>query len=99
MARLEGIEVRHGKACPSRAGSRCNCRPSYQASVWSAREQTRIRKTFASAVEARAWRAEAQTAIRRGTMRAPSSLSLREAAGAWLAGAVDGSIRNRSGDR
>src|SRR3954470_3813986 len=99
MARLEGIEVRHGKACPSRAGSRCNCRPSYQASVWSAREQTRIRKTFASAAEARAWRADAQTAIRRGTMRAPSSLTLREAVGAWLTGATDGSIRNRSGDR
>jgi integrase len=99
MARLAGIEVRHGKACASRAGSRCNCKPSYQASVWSARDAIRIRKTFLSAAEARAWRAEAQTAIRRGTMRAPSSLTLREAADTWLAGAVDGSIRNRSGDR
>jgi len=32
-------------------------------------------------------------------MRAPVSLTLREAAGAWLSGATDGSIRNRSGDR
>ena len=32
-------------------------------------------------------------------MRAPSRLTLREAAEAWLAGARDGAIRNRSGDR
>jgi integrase len=99
MAQLAGIDVRHARACASRAGRRCNCRPTYQASVWSAREATRIRKTFPTLAEARAWRAEAQTAIRRGTMRAPSALTLREAADAWLAGARDGSARNRSGDR
>jgi integrase len=32
-------------------------------------------------------------------MRAPSQLTLREAADAWLAGAREGSSRNRSGDR
>jgi integrase len=32
-------------------------------------------------------------------MRAPSQVTLREAAETWLAGARDGSIRNRSGDR
>jgi len=32
-------------------------------------------------------------------MRAPGKLTLREAAEAWLLGARDGSIRNRSGDR
>src|SRR3954454_20010604 len=99
MARLAGIEVRHRRGCASRAGGRCNCKPTYQASVWSNREGARIRKTFASAAEARAWRADSQTAIRRGTMRAPSALTMREAADAWLAGATDGSIRNRSGDR
>jgi integrase len=62
-------------------------------------EQKRIRKTFPTLAEARAWRSEAQTAIRRGTLRAPSQVTLREAALAWLDGARAGSIRNRSGDR
>jgi integrase len=99
MAQLSGIEVRHGKGCGSRASGRCNCRPTYQASVWSAREAKRIRKTFPTLAAARAWRSEAQTAVRRGTLRAPSAMTLREAADAWLTGARDGSIRNRSGDR
>jgi integrase len=82
-----------------RSGGRCNCRPTYQASVWSARDGRRIKKSFPTLAEAKAWRAAAQTAIRRGTLRAPSQVTLREAAEAWLAGARDGSIRNRSGDR
>jgi hypothetical protein len=32
-------------------------------------------------------------------MRAPSRITVRDAADAWLAGARDGSFRNRSGDR
>jgi integrase len=99
VARHVGILVRHLKACASRSEGRCNCRPTYQASVWSAREGRRIKKSFPTLAEAKAWRAAAQTAIRRGTMRAPSQLTLREAAEAWLAGARDGTIRNRSGDR
>lgn len=98
MAHHAGIEIRHGKQCRSRAGGACSCRPTYQASVWSAVEQKRIRKTFPTLAEARAWRSEAQTAIRRGTMRAPSQLTLREVAKAWIEGARAGTIRNRSGD-
>jgi integrase len=99
MAHHAGIEIRHSKVCRSRTGGVCNCRPTYQASVWSAIEQKRIRKTFPTLAEARAWRSEAQTAMRRGTLRAPSQLRLREAAEAWLEGAAAGSVRNRSGDR
>jgi integrase len=99
VAHHAGIEIRHGKRCRSRSGGPCNCRPTYQASVWSAVEQKRLRKTFPTLAEARAWRSEAQTAIRRGTLRAPSQATLREAAEAWLEGARIGSIRNRSGDR
>jgi integrase len=80
-------------------GGRCNCRPTYQASVWSKQDGRRIKKSFHTHAEARAWRAAAQTEIRRGTMRGPSRLTLREASEAWLEGARDGSIRNRSGDR
>jgi integrase len=75
----------------------CRCRPTYQASVWSAREGKRMFKTFTTLAEAKAWRSEAQVALRRGTMRAGSSGTLREAAEAWLEGAKSGAIRNRSG--
>jgi len=94
-----GIRVRHGKLCPSRSGGACRCRPTYQASVWSAREGKRLFKTFATLAEAKAWRTEAQVALRRGTIRAGSSRTLRAAAEAWLEGVKSGAIRNRSGHR
>ena len=55
-----GIRVRHSKVCLSRSGGTCRCRPTYQASVWSAREGKRVFKTFATLAEAKAWRSEAQ---------------------------------------
>jgi integrase len=67
--------------------------------VWSARERRRIRKTFPSISAAKAWRSDAVTSLRRGTMRAPTATTLRQAWEAWLAGATDGTIRTRSGDR
>jgi len=94
-----GIRLRHGRLCPSRSGGACRCRPTYQANVWSAREGKRIFKTFPTLAEAKAWRAEAQVALRKGTMRAVSSGTLREAAEAWLEGVKSGAIRNRSGHR
>jgi integrase len=94
-----GIQVRHSKLCPTRSGGACNCKPSYQANVWSARDGKRVFKTFPTVAEAKAWRAEAQVALRRGTMRAGSSGTLREAAEAWLERARSGAIRNRSGHR
>jgi integrase len=101
MARTTtGIDVRHARACPAARNpdARCKCSPSYQAHVWSAREQKRIRKTFPTLAEANAWRAEALVALRRGTMRAPTAAPLRQVWDAWLDGAREGSIRNRSGD-
>jgi integrase len=92
-----GIRVRHSKVCPSRSGGACRCRPTYQASVWSARDLKRIFKTFPSLAEAKAWRAEAQVALHKGTMRVGSSGTLREAAEGWLEGVKSGAIRNRSG--
>lgn len=92
-----GIRVRHSKVCPSRSGGACRCRPTYQASVWSARERKRLFKTFASLAEAKAWRTDAQVALRRGTMRAGSTGTLGEAAEAWLEGVKSGAVRNRSG--
>ena len=94
-----GIEVRHARSCRSRDGGRCNCTPSYRAEVWSVRDGKRIRRTFTDPAAAKAWRQDAQVAVRRGTMRSPSPLTLNDAATAWLEGARQGSIRNRSGDR
>jgi integrase len=99
MAQLAGIEVRHRTTCASRSGGSCNCKPAYQASVWSAREQKRLRKTFPTLAAARAWRAEAQTAIRRGTMRAPVATTVREAGEELVDGMRSGRVRTRSGDR
>lgn len=94
----QGIRVRHGRSCKSASGGNCNCTPTYEAFVFSAREGKKVRKSFAKLAEAKAWRHDASTALRKGTMRAPSSMTLREAAEAWLEGAKDGSIRTRSGD-
>lgn len=95
-----GILVRHSHACPAARDrdARCKCMPSYQAHVWSARENKRIRKTFPTLTAAKAWRSEAVVELRRGTMRAPTATTLRKAWETWLAGARDGSVRNRSGD-
>jgi integrase len=99
MAQLSGIDVRHRTSCASGSGGKCNCRPAYQASVWSARDQKRLRKTFSTLAAARAWRAEAQTAIRRGTMRSPVATTIREAGEQLVEGMRSGRVRTRSGDR
>lgn len=98
---LTGIEVRHQSSCPAHAApdSRCNCKPTYQAAVYSARERRRIRKHFDSLSEAKAWRADAYSQLRLGKMRAPSKITVRQAATEWLEGARAGSIRTRSGSR
>ena len=86
MGRTTGIEVRHARSCASRSGARCNCSPSYQADIGSGRDRARIRKTFPTLAAAESWCAEATVALNRGEMRAPSSLSVREAGEAWVAG-------------
>jgi integrase len=92
-----GIRTRHSRSCAAPEG-RCTCSPSYEAWTYDRRSGRKIRKTFPTQAAAKAWRAEATTAVRRGSLRAAPSITLREAADAWLAGARDGSIRNRSGD-
>jgi integrase len=85
----EGIEVRVAKD-----GTR-----TYRASVWSNRERRRIRESFPTHAAAKAWRQDAARAVRRGELKATPSVTVQQAADAWLAGARDGTIRNRSGDR
>ncbi len=85
----EGIEIRTAK----------NGTRTYRASVWSNRDGKRIRKSFPSLAAAKSWRQDAASAVRSGRMRAVKAITVDQAAAAWLAGARDGSIRHRSGDR
>ena len=93
-----GIVKRHSRRCAFRGGGRCNCRPSWEAWVYSRRESRKIRKSFPTEAAAKAWRADSTTAVRKGTMKAPTAIKVREAAAEWLAGAGEGLIRPRSGD-
>jgi integrase len=98
VGQLTGIEVRHSKGCASREGRKCNCRPTYQASAWSARDEKRLRKTFPTLAAARQWRAEAQSAIHRGKLRAPTSTTLAEVGEELVEGMRSGRVRTKSGD-
>ena len=95
--RPEGIVIRHRSRCASMGGGSCDCRPGYQAQVFSSRDRKTIRKTFRTLSDARAWRAEAQSALRAGTLRAPTRTTVAETADEWLAGAKAQVIRTRSG--
>lgn len=92
----EGIEVRTASD-----GTR-----SYRASVWSQREQRRIRKTCSSLAEAKEWRREAARAVKAGKLRAAAAPRFEDVFGRhiagkwvdgqWLEGAKAGTIRTRS---
>jgi integrase len=92
-----GIVKRHSTDCARERGRSCNCRAGYEAWVYSPRDRRKIRRTFSSYSEARSWRADAKRQIDQGSLRAPSQLTLRQAADGWLAGAEAGEVRNRSG--
>src|SRR5437899_695233 len=96
-----GLRVRHSRGCRSHDDGNCNCKPAYEAWVWSNRDGKKIYRTFAgegAKTAATNWRADAQKPVREGRMRAPQPTTLREAWEGWLEGAKSGMIRNRSGD-
>ena len=93
MAR--GIEERHSRKCRSVQGGRCNCEPTYRASVWSPREQRLVRRTFPSVAAAKGWHIDASAALRQGKLRAVRSPQVSEAISEWLQGAREGTIRTR----
>lgn len=95
----QGIRSRHSRACRSYTGARCNCHPSWEASVYLKREGKKLRKTFDTLAEAKSWRADAIGAASRGKLRTPTSTTVRQAAEAFLAGARDGSIPAAGGGR
>jgi integrase len=94
----EGVMRRHSAPCASRAGKRCDCNAGWEASVYIAREQRKLRKTFPTKAAARSWRAAALREAQSARLRGPSSLTVRQAADDWLEAARSGLVRNRSGD-
>jgi integrase len=99
MKPVPGIEPRHARSCPVRGWESCKCKPSYQAHVWSKRDNKRIRRTFPTLAAAKSWRLDAMKGLRDGKLRAPTPETVREAGAALIAGMEDGSIRDRSGKR
>ena len=92
-----GIRERHARDCATQVGKRrCTCSPSFEAVVSFARGERR-RKTFPNLTEAKVWRTHLLAAKTRSRQRAPSSITLRDAAAEYVAGMRDGSITTRSG--
>jgi integrase len=89
-----GVRQRHGLNC-NRKG-RCDC--PWEASVYSKRDAKKIRKTFPTKAAAVAWRDDSRSAVRKGSMSAPTAITITEAADAWIARARAGTSLTRSGD-
>jgi integrase len=98
MAQSQGVRARHARTCRGSNGQRCSCSPRYEAFVYIAREQRKLRKSFETQAAAKAWRADMLSAANRRQLRTPTTITLRQAAGE-LAGVADGSIPTRSGGR
>lgn len=92
-----GITIRHARSCRSRSDGTCNCKPSYEAWVYSARDHTKIRQTFPTPAAAKIWRSDAVSAMRRGKMRAPKPTTVEQEAEAWIGRAERGEVRARGG--
>src|SRR4051812_18791045 len=93
---LQGIEVRHQKACRTCADNeaRCNCHPSYRPYVYDAEtRKPRKGRWVKSLAEARSWRTRTLNAIATGTLGSASSIKLREAGDDLIAGMESGDIR------
>jgi integrase len=93
-----GITKLHSTGCPARGGGRCRCGAGYEASVFSRRDNKKIRKTFARESEAKSWRADALGALSRGGLRVAKPTTVEQAWETWYAGAKAGTVTNRSGD-
>lgn len=71
---------------------------SYRGHVWSAADQKRIRGPwFPTITQAKNWRQDALVDVRRGTLRAPSAQTLRDAAEVFVSGMKDGTVLDRAG--
>lgn len=97
--RTTGIEPRHARSCTAKSWDEagvCACSPTFQASVYIARDGKLVRKTFPTIAAAKSWRADSTHAIKRGTMSVPTKQSISDGLDAMLAGMKAGSVRNRN---
>lgn len=96
----EGIRPRHSERCArKRRGGDCDCDPPFEASVWSAYDKRKIRKTLPTLQAAIKWRRRHVGLAAEGRLRSPVKITLAEAALTWLEKARAGEILNRSGER
>lgn len=93
-----GIRKRHSMGCPARDGRRCTCKAGYEAWVYLAREERKVRRTFASRREAEMWRADAKAAANRGTLRPlrRDTRTLAEALAEFVGGMEVGTVRPKN---
>lgn len=96
---MTGIDVRHRKSCLCpRADGKC-CNAPFQAHVWDARNNKRVRKTFPTKTAAAQWRTDAQRALREGDGVSTRGPKVKDAFGTVLAGMEAGTVLDRSGRR
>jgi|CZKG01.1.fsa_nt_gi integrase len=96
----EGIRQGHSRRCHFKlTGGSCSCEPSYEASVYSRLEKTKVRKTFTRKQDAISWRRSQLGLADTGQLRKPTRVTLAETGRTWLAMAEAGEILNRSGDQ
>jgi integrase len=88
-----GILRIHRKGCP---GGRCRC-SSFEAWVWDPVAGKKLRRTFRSEAAAKAWRHDQAIGVARGTIRAGSGETIRQAGERLITGMRAGTVRNRSG--
>lgn len=91
----EGIRKRHSKRCSARDGGRCNCKAGWEATVYLARENRRVSKSFPREAEARSWRADAKRAVENGASASQrrDARTLIEGLRQLIGGMEAGSIR------
>jgi integrase len=99
MKRTPGIRRLHSASCPARDGGPCSCDRGYDAPVYNARARRKIRRVFPTLAAARGWQSDAHVGVRKGTIRAATPVTVREAAEELIEGMRSGAIRTRSGDR
>lgn len=98
MTKSNGIEERHARSCRSRSGGKCDCKPTFQASVWDKRVGKPVKRTFETKTAAKRWREDAIVAMRAGEITAERGETLNRALDEWLALLQAGAERTRSGD-
>ena len=95
-----GIRKLHSKGCPAKDGKRCRCNAGYEAAVYLAREDRKVRRTFRRESEAKTWRTEAAAAASKGALRATptDARTLGAALAEFIAGMEAGTIRPKGSE-